>query len=200
MRAFLDSLYRWSGGVAAFFIVAICSVVLLQVGANLIDAFAVVFTGQAVGLVIPSYAEFAGFFLAAASFLALAYTLRHGGHIRVSLVVQHLPSRIRHGLELWCLAVGAALAAYFAYFTIGLMLESLEYGDVSPGMVPVPLWAPQFAMAGGLIVLTIALVDEFQCVARGLPASYEGAGEGLLGQPDAPSEAPASPLESEEKG
>ena len=172
MRKALDFLYRASGAVAAAFLAAICFIVLLQVGANIIDVIAGWVTGRPIGLVVPSYAEFAGFFLAASSFLALAYTLRGGAHIRVSLILQHLPARAIRALEVWCTAVGAALAGYFAWFTIGLVLESLEFGDVSPGMVPVALWIPQTAMALGLVILTISLLDSFVEALRGEVPAY----------------------------
>ncbi|NNK14741.1 MAG: TRAP transporter small permease, partial [Desulfofustis sp.] len=91
MRKFLDSLYLASGWAAAFFIAAICSLVVAQVCLNLIDRISGLITGTAIGLTIPSYADFTGFFLAAASFLALAHTLRQGAHIRVTLLISHLP-------------------------------------------------------------------------------------------------------------
>ena len=184
MRRALDLLYRVSGALAALFLVAICAIVLGQVGANLIDKIASLVTSRAIGLVIPSYAEFAGFFLASASFFALAYTLRAGGHIRVSLVIQHLGKKPRRGIELWCIAVAAALTTYFTVFMFLLVLESLEFGDVSPGMVPVPLWLPQSMMNLGLLVLTIALIDEFVCVLTGRAPSYEGTEDALLRESD----------------
>ncbi len=172
MRALLDGLYRASGAVAAFFLIAICVVVLLQVGANLIDVLIKAFGGEAIGLVIPSYAEFAGFFLAASSFLALAYTLRAGAHIRVELVVQHLGKGVRRVAELWCVAASAAVAVYFTWYSTDLVLESIEFGDLSPGIVPVPLWIPQAAMALGLAVLAIALLDELVSLLRGGEPGY----------------------------
>jgi TRAP-type C4-dicarboxylate transport system permease small subunit len=172
MRAFLDWLYRASGAVAAFFLVAICTVVLLQVGANLIDALIKAFGREPIGLVIPSYAEFAGFFLAASSFLALAYTLRAGGHIRVELVLQRFGTRGRRAAEIWCVAASAAVSIYFAWYCARLVLESIEFGDVSPGIVPVPLWIPQSTMALGLAVLAIALLDELVSLIRGGAARY----------------------------
>lgn len=172
MRKALDQLYRLSGAVAAVFLLAICGVVLLQVGANILDVAIGWVTGRPYGLVVPSYAEFAGFFLAATSFLALAYTLRCGGHIRVSMIIQRLAPRHRRFVEVWCTGMGVLMAGYFAVFTVGLVLESLEFGDVSPGMVPVPLWIPQVAMAVGLIVLTIALVDEFVAALAGREPAY----------------------------
>lgn len=172
MRAFLDWLYRASAALAAFFLVAICVIVLLQVGANLIDAVIAAAGGTPEGLLIPSYADFAGFFLAASSFLALASTLRHGTHIRVLLVVSRFSGRTRRFVELWCVAVGAAVSAYFTWYTIQLVAESLEYNDLSPGIVPVPLWIPQTAMALGLVILTVAFVDDLVRLIRHGDTSY----------------------------
>lgn len=172
MRKFLDFLYFASGVAAATFLLAICVVVLAQVGANILDVFAGWITGTPIGLVVPSYAEFAGFFLAASSFLALAYTLRSGSHIRVNLIIQRIGGGPRRGIELLCTAIGTAFSGYFAYFTVGLVIESWQFGDVSPGMIPVALWIPQSAMALGLIVLTISLADSFVEVLRGREPAY----------------------------
>jgi TRAP-type C4-dicarboxylate transport system permease small subunit len=180
MRRALDRLYQASGALAALFMVAICAIVLLQVGANLLDSIIAVFGGRPLGLLIPSYAEFAGFFLAASSFLALAYTLRRGSHIRVALLVQHLTGRRRRIAELWCIAVAAVLSSYFALFAVNLAYDSLRFGDVSPGMVPVSLWIPQSAVALGLVVLTVALFDELVSVLRGEDPSYQGQEDSLL--------------------
>ncbi len=173
MRKFLDALYRGSGALAAMFLLAICLIVLAQVGANIVSAAYKALTGEAIGLVIPSYAEFAGFFLAASTFLGLAYALNSGAHIRVSLVIQNFHGRSRQIVELWCVIVGGVFSGYFAWYTVGLVLESYEFGDLSPGMVPVPLWIVQVPMALGLIILTIAFVDSFFTLLAGRMPPYE---------------------------
>ena len=182
LRRALDLLYRGSGALAALFLVAICAVVLLQVGANIVDKLAEWATGAPIGLVVPSYAEFAGFFLAASSFLALAYTLRHGGHVRVSLLVRRLAGEPRRAAELWCCGIAALLSGYFAYFAIRLVIESWRFGDLSPGLVAVPIWIPQCSLALGLVVLTVALIDEFATVRRGGEAAYMAAERALEAQ------------------
>ncbi len=173
MRYFLNHLYRLSGAMAALSLVAICLIVMAQVGGRMIDGLALALTGDQLGLVIPSAAEFAGFFLAGASFMALPYTLRYGGHIRVSLVVQHLGAGIRRWIEVWCLGFSTILTAFFAWNTVLLVLDSLEFEEVSYGIIPVPLWIPQSFMALGLIILTIALVVDFLQVVRGKAPSYQ---------------------------
>jgi TRAP-type C4-dicarboxylate transport system permease small subunit len=174
MRKSLDALYHGSGVLAGVFLVAIGIVVMLQVGANAVDAAIRMLTGEARGLLIPSYTDFTGFFLAASSFLALAYTLRSGGHIRVAMALHRATPRVRRAIEIWCAGCGLLLTGYATWFALLLVLESYQFGDMSTGMISVPLWIPQLAMLAGLAVLTVAFLDQFVTVARGgLPAYLE---------------------------
>ena len=159
MRSALDRLYRTSEVLAALFLVAVWAIVMLQVGCNLLDLVADWTLGAPIGLVVPSYAELAGYFLAATTFFALASTWRAGGHVRVNLVLQTAPVAVARWIELWCIAAAAVIAAYFANHASGLCWQSFVHGDVSFGLVPVPLWVPQFAMSLGLTVLVVALLD-----------------------------------------
>ena len=159
MRRVLDRFYSANEGLAGAFIVLICLTVLIQVAFNIVDKLTVTAGFGAVGLVIPSYAEFTGYFLAAATFFALAGTLKGGAHIRVNLFLQRAPTWLRAKLELWCCLLGIAMAGYFTYWTANLVYESWTFGDLSPGIVPVPIWIPQLSMALGLICLLISFVD-----------------------------------------
>jgi len=180
MRTFLNTIYRTSGWLAAGFIGAIGLLVVVQVSCNLIDRISTIATGTAIGLTIPSYADFTGFFLASASFLALAHTFRQGGHIRVTLMISHLPPFLARAAEFWCIGVAALISCYFTWYTAILVWESYEFHDLSPGMIAIPLWIPQLGMLFGLAILSIALLDEFICLIRGMEPSYHGKGENLL--------------------
>ena len=169
MRSWLDRLYGLCGALGAIFLVSIAVLILTQIIARFFD------------VLVPSANDFAGFSLAASSFLALAYTFRKGGHIRVTLVIQRLPAGWRRGFDLASLAVAAALIATFAWFSVDLAIESWVYNDLSDGLIPVPLWIPQSAMALGIGVLALALVDEFFSVLRGNAPSYENPADPALG-------------------
>ncbi|MGI3170917.1 TRAP transporter small permease [Pseudooceanicola sp. C21-150M6] len=155
MRRLLDTLYLTAGGIAAFAILLICLLVTAQVGLNVLARIG----GPAWSYTIPSYADFAGYFLSTASFMAFAYTLRQGGHIRVNLFVGRMSARIRWKLEMMTLAVAGAASAFAFCYGTKLMLESLHYGDKSTGMIAVPIWIPQCAMVAGLALLTLAFFD-----------------------------------------
>lgn len=182
MRKTLDTLYAASGYAAAAFILGIVGLVFAQVCLNLADKIYSAMAGTALGLTIPSYSDFTGFFLAAASFLALAYTLRSGGHIRVTLLTGLLPPRVRHVFEAGALVIGLAMTGYAAFYMYELVLESMEFGDMSSGMISVPIWIPQVPVLIGLLILTIALLDELIRVLRGNSPTYEGQGENLLSE------------------
>ena len=141
MRRWLDVLYKASCWLGAGCIAMICLLVVCQVLLNLLDRLSTLLTGSAIGLTIPSYSDFTGFLLAAASFLALAYTLREGAHIRVVLLVSRLPKKIHRLVEVWCIGFGLVVSLYFTWYAAMLTYESYIYNDLSSGMVAVPTLA-----------------------------------------------------------
>lgn len=159
MRRALDGLYSLSGALAALSLVVILLLVLVQVVFNTIDRVLQLTTGAPVGLLIPSYAAFAGYFLVGATFFALAPTFNGGAHIRVTLALHWLPAGLRRGFEIWATAVATSLSAYFAWYAANLTWESWRFGDTATGLIPIPLWLPQTAMTTGAIVLSIACLD-----------------------------------------
>lgn len=167
MRRLLDWLYNFSGALAAALIAAICFLVTTQVVLNLITKIG----GSSFAMTIPSYADFAGYFLAASSFLALAYTLMRGGHIRVTLALNMLGTgKLRFATEVLALALCAGCAAYITYYVIHLVLESYQFGDKSAGIIAIPIWIPQTPVAIGLVIFTIALFDLlFRTLRAGAP-------------------------------
>jgi TRAP-type C4-dicarboxylate transport system permease small subunit len=161
LRAALDWLYRGAGVLAGVFLVCIAAMTLAQIG------------GRMLGFAARSYDDFAGFAMAASFFLGLAWTMRSGEHIRVTLLVHNLKGRQRHAMEIAALVVSTFLCGYFAWYTVDMSVTSYELNDVSQGLVAVPLWLPQSAMALGLVVLTIALIDDLIVALRGRAPSYE---------------------------
>ncbi len=158
IRKALDSLYISSGAIASLLIAGICLLVCTQVLSNLITRFG----GLSINLTIPSYADFAGYMLAAASFLALAYTLTQGGHIRVNLLLTRLPTRAKWISEIFSFCACAFVSGYVTFYMGRLCLESYKFGDLSPGIVAIPIWIPQCFVLVGMIIFTVALIDCLQ--------------------------------------
>lgn len=166
MRPFLDRVYACALWVAALCLLAIAGLVGLQVGARIIDSALKLLGLGRFDVVILSLAEIAGYFLAAATFMALAGTLKAGAHIRMTMLLRALPEPARRPLEMWALGFGAAAAAWMTGRLALLAQDSWRFNEVSVGVLPIPLAIPQAAMALGGVVLVIALVDELVIVAR----------------------------------
>jgi TRAP-type C4-dicarboxylate transport system permease small subunit len=156
LRRWLDTLYGAAGWLAALFLVGTLVMVLIGIA------------GRILHFHLPGTDAYAGYCMAAAGFLALAHTLKRGEHIRVTLVLEHLAPAARRRMELWALAVGALLAALFAWFSVRLAYQSWDFHDVSTASDATPLWLPQLSMALGTLVLLVALVDELVLEAKGL--------------------------------
>lgn len=163
MRAALSALYRAAEVLGAVLFVLIALPIL-----------ALVFARQ-FGVTVPAADEFAGYAMAGSFALMLGPSLRRGAHIRVGIVIERLHGTARRAMELVCLAFAAALSGYFAFHWSRMTWQSYDFGDLSQGVVPIPLWIPQAVMAVGLVVLAIAFLDDLVTVAFGRPATYETA-------------------------
>lgn len=179
MRAILDRFYAASLALSAACLVTIALLIAVQLGGRLIDGTLRLLGVEPIGIVILSLAEFSGSLLAAASFLALAGTLKAGAHIRITMLLQAVPQRIRRALELWAFGGSALLSGYIAWQLAKFAWFSFQFNEVSPGVVRFVLWVPQAAMAAGAIILTIALIDEAVRVLRAGRPSFQAAEDAI---------------------
>ncbi|WP_110716783.1 TRAP transporter small permease [Salinicola acroporae] len=155
----LNPLYRLGAWGAAACMLAICAMVTLQVLLRCLDAVLVLVGASRLGYEISGVSEIASYLLVGATFLSLAYTFTHHAHIRVTLVIARLPAATRVWCEVACLAIALALSALLSWEVIGLIQESLDYGDVSAGLMAIPLWIPQTVLVVGLALLCLALLE-----------------------------------------
>ena len=148
MRKFLNALYDGAAGLAALFMVLMLIMVLASIA------------GREFGFYIRGTDAYAGYFMAAAGFLALAHTLKKGEHIRVTLLITKLKGFPQKALEVWSLFAASALACVAAFYSSKLAFQSWQFHDISTGNDATPLWIPQLSMAIGTTILTIAFIDE----------------------------------------
>lgn len=164
----LDRLFTWSGYLAGVFLVAIAALVTAQIIARLM------------GKQIPSADEFAGYSLAASSFLGLAYSFRSGSHIRVTLLSARLASKAQRLLLLVVLLFAGAMIGIWAYNSIGLVWESYEFKEMSTGIIKYPIWIPQLSMGIGVCLFCLAILEDLVNVIRGKEPNFEKNKEQLV--------------------
>lgn len=167
MRNALNAFYRLGGALSALQLAAIMVMVVLQVLGRVLDRVLVWIGADALGLNIPGLAELAAFLLLGATFFGLAYTFWQGGHIRVTLLLQRLPLSFQRYLDMAMVLIAVAITAFAAWYSAWLAYDSYDFGDLSIGMVPIPLWIPQLGMVLGLVWLLIALLDALVSLVTG---------------------------------
>jgi len=161
VRRTLDLLYDGAAWLAAVAMIGVLVWVLMSI------------VSRQLGFNVPGTDAYAGYSMAAAGFLALAHTLKHNEHIRVTLLLGRLKGRTRHALEMWALSAAVLLAGLFAFYSVRLAWQSHVLNDISTGTDATPLWIPQLAMAAGTLVLLIAFIDEWVLELRGRRAAAE---------------------------
>lgn len=147
LRRILDAMYFAAGAAAALCLIAILLLIVIQMLAR--------WTGE----VFPGAPDYAGYAMAAASFLAFANALNRGAHIRVSILLNAVPPRVRRIMEIWCFGIGTVVMWYFVFYCQKFVYWSWKFHDISQGQDKTPLWIPQMAMLVGAVILAIALTD-----------------------------------------
>jgi TRAP-type C4-dicarboxylate transport system permease small subunit len=148
LRTVLNALYKASGILAASILLIMLVIIIMQMASRWL------------GIQFPGSSDYAAYCMAASSFLALAYTLNHNAHIRVSLILNCTSGLMRRLLDVWCLSIATLLAGYLTYYAIHNVYLSHLINDISQGQDATPLWIPQSAVMVGSAIFTLALIDK----------------------------------------
>jgi len=127
----LDRVYVFAGVIAAFFMLLI----LLLIVAQMIARWS--------GITFPGSTEYAGYAMAATSFLGLAYALVNGNHIRVSIFL-NMNRFTRFWLDALATLIAAITATYFARYAVKTNFMSVMLNDRTQGQDYTPEWLIAF--------------------------------------------------------
>ncbi|WP_295536612.1 TRAP transporter small permease [uncultured Pseudacidovorax sp.] len=165
MRRFLDRLYDGAGALGAF---CVFLIFVLMIWAGL---------GRQFNWRVSGINDIVAWLCAAASFFAMAHAFRHGDFVRVTLLLEAVPPRVRRMLELVCLFIALVCVGYLTWWATSFTWESYEFAEMATGLVVIPIWIPQSTFVVGCWLLLLALVDETVVVLRGGKPSYQRAVE-----------------------
>ena len=145
----LNKLYKFSGYVAALFLILVAVFILIGVSSRIF------------GFYIRGLAEYSGYCMAAASFYALAFTFVEGGHIRITLFLEKTSSSYKKFLEIWCLIVATIFSGYLSFYLWKMLLISYDFQERSEGADEILIWIPQTSVAIGSIIFFISVLHNF---------------------------------------
>ena len=144
----LNKLYRFSGYVAAIFLILVAVFILIGISSRIF------------GFYIRGLAEYSGYCMASASFFALAYTFVEGGHIRITLFLEKLSGLKRRIVEVWCLSVGTFFSGYLAFYFVKMLIISYKFQERSEGADEILIWIPQTSVAFGSAIFFISVLHQ----------------------------------------
>jgi TRAP-type C4-dicarboxylate transport system permease small subunit len=161
LRSALNRLYRGCAALGALSLIAVFAIMIAETALRKMGSY------------ITGANDLIGWFCAASGFLALPYTFKTGELVRVGLFIEKTTGARRRALELACLGGAAVFAGFAAWSTGRYMWKGAAAGELTQGMIEVPLWVPQLSLLIGLAVLFIAMIEEFLRVAAGHEPTYE---------------------------
>ncbi|MDB5891243.1 MAG: transporter small permease [Polaromonas sp.] len=129
--------------------------------------------GRQLNLAISGINDVVSWLCAAAAFFAMAHAFRHGDFVRVTLILDKVPARMRRLLDATCLAIAAISVAYLTYSATAFTYESWEFKEMATGLVVIPIWLPQSTFVIGCWLLLAAVLDELLTVLKGGKPSYQ---------------------------
>ena len=144
----LDRVYLWCGYAAATFLFLILFIIIIQIGIR--------YSGHNMN----GLQTYAGYMMAASTFLGLPYALINGSHIRIETITKLL-GRGQRPLDLAAFFIGTLITAWFAYYACNMVFTSWRIDDISTDLDATPLWIPQATMAIGAVLFCVAMADNF---------------------------------------
>ncbi|MCA8927887.1 MAG: TRAP transporter small permease [Alphaproteobacteria bacterium] len=147
MLRVIDAIGRLAGYAAAVMIVGIAVLVLTEITCRNVFNISLTFAW-----------DYSAYMMAGAIFCGAAFTLRTGGHVRVSLLTHNVPGWMARGIDWIATLFGLAMSAYASYALVLFAWQSFVTGRTSPTIDATPLVYPQGVIAFGACLLTLQLL------------------------------------------
>jgi TRAP-type C4-dicarboxylate transport system permease small subunit len=157
--AFVDGLCDLAGGLAAAMLALLFILGLVELALR-----------SAVGISLSFAVEYSGYLLILSLFLGSGWTLRQGGHIRVSLVSERLAPGPRRLLDILATVIGLGVAVFISFALLRFGWGTWTRGTVSYFSSATPLGYPQLALAAGPTILALAFTARLIRLLRREPA------------------------------
>ena len=143
----IDDIGRYSAYLAAMLVVGIAVLILAEI-----------FSRNVLNISLSFSFEFSAYFMATAIFLAAAFTMRTGGHVRVSILSSAVPPQVARLVDVVATIIGTVVAIILAYAMISFAWKAGITGRPSGTIDETPLVIPQGIMAFGALMLALQMI------------------------------------------
>lgn len=116
-----------------------------------------VFGRKLLNFPVPGYVDVIEMLMTVFAFLAISYTQRLGGHVRMEIILVRLKGRVLYGLEVFGTLVAITVVVILMYFGYEHFLRAWEIGDSTIDL-ELPIWPSKLLVPFAFLLLTIRLV------------------------------------------
>ena len=102
--------------------------------------------------------EYSAYGLAAIIFMGAGYCLKQKGHIRITLVLGFLPSKLAGWISFLATAVTTVFMGYLWWYLLKMVASTIRYHSTSGTLTQTPLWIPQRLMLAGAACFLLQLL------------------------------------------
>jgi TRAP-type C4-dicarboxylate transport system permease small subunit len=103
--------------------------------------------------------EYSGYIYLASIFLALGYTFKEDGHIRINLLTSRLSKKAQIVVDIAAGFIALALAIFMLYRSILLTYDSYSFEMVSETVSETPIYLTQIVMPIGLFLFVLSIIS-----------------------------------------
>ena len=107
------------------------------------------------------------YLMVALVFLAAGYAYRTGSFVRVTIVLEHLPARLRLVCDYLAQVLSMLVAAGLVVAAAGQARRTLSSGSMSVSLVSYPLGPAHVLAALGLLLMTLRVIADISRVGTG---------------------------------
>lgn len=115
-----------------------------------------IFARQLLGFSTESTIELTGYLMAVGMSWGLAGTLFERGHVRIDVLVQRMPLRVRVWLHLASLLALVVSTGFYVYGAVSIAKDSFAFNATDLTTLRTPLVLPQGIWAAGFVLLLLA--------------------------------------------
>ena len=109
---------------------------------------------------IPGQLELGELLMPPIIFLAIAYTQSTGGHVRMTIVIDHLPPAWRHATEILVKVLAIAVYAVLCYYSAKFAYRTWEFHDVTMSPPYFVIWPSAIMVPIGIFLVTLRVYLE----------------------------------------
>ena len=100
--------------------------------------------------------EYSGYLYLAMVFIALGYTFREGGHIRITLLSSRFSPEGQRRIDIFATLVLLLLLGFIFYHSVRMVLDAYSFEMVSETVSETPIWITQLPIPVGIALFFLA--------------------------------------------